>query len=185
MINIPRLPWDQFFMMHAHLAATRSTCDRGPTLMLDPPRRGVGSVFVRDCRIIAGGYNGSPPGQPHCSEVGHLLVDGHCVRTLHAEENALIQCALDGISPAGATVFTTASPCFDCSKRLIRAGVAKVIYGEAYGSRYGMSETAQEMLNDAGITVTDLSSTFFFDKVRAAGAVSVAARASAELDLCR
>lgn len=79
MIKIPRLDWHEFFMLHAHLAATRSTCDRGPALFFDPERHGVGCVIVKDNRIIAGGYNGSPPGEPHCDDVGHLMVDGHCV----------------------------------------------------------------------------------------------------------
>jgi dCMP deaminase len=154
-LRIPRLPWDPFFMLHAHLAATRSTCDRGPELLLDAGRHGVGAVFVRDRRIVAGGYNGSPPNEPHCDwlvcpeceweespkwfdgtpgveavcpecktklEGGHLISDGHCVRTLHAEENAILQCAMDGGTPKGATVYTTASPCWDCSKRLVRVG---------------------------------------------------------------
>lgn len=192
MIRIPRLPWEQYFMLHAHLAATRSTCDRGPELLLDPGRHGVGSVFVRSRRIIAGGYNGSPPGLPHCDEYrcrkcggtgttaenvehknvkhhepqewlegpppltywvegGHIMMDGHCVRTLHAEENALIQCALDGVSPLGCDVFTTASPCWDCAKRLVRAGVHKIWYGRDYDSRYGLSSKVMSMLVSAGV----------------------------------
>lgn len=186
MFRIPRLPWDAFFMLHAHLAATRSTCDRGPELLFDPGRHGVGAVIARSTRILAGGYNGSPPGLPHCSEVicyeceweaededlargvtwtkcpecggsklegGHLIRDGHCVRTLHAEENALLQCALEGVSPAGATVYTTASPCWDCSKRLIRAGLTRVVYGETYESRYALSQDAATILRRAGLEV--------------------------------
>jgi len=189
--RIPRLPWDQFFMLHAHLAATRSTCDRGPELYFDPGRRGVGAVIVREKRIVAGGYNGSPPGQPHCYALkcdccgvefpeshieragfvdgqrcpacapgklfgGHLLRDGHCVRTLHAEENALLQCALDGVSPEGATVYTTASPCWDCAKRLVRVGVSRLVYSAEYGSRYGLSEDAEGLLEDAGVEMEHL-----------------------------
>lgn len=173
-------------MLHAHLAATRSTCDRGPDLLLDRGRRGVGAVIVRENRIVAGGYNGSPPGEPHCNELdcevcgarftgsnreglspedacpscgsgclagGHLMVDGHCVRALHAEENALLQCALDGTSPRGATVYTTASPCWDCAKRLVRVGVKRVAHGAEYGSRYGLSDDAIELLKRAKIRV--------------------------------
>lgn len=177
-------------MIHAHLAATRSTCDRGPDLLLDPGRKGVGSVFVRENRVIAGGYNGSPPGEPHCNELdcptcvwsgeledvdpeldtmkrfcpdcnellegGHLFIEGHCRRTLHAEENALLQCALDGTSPVGATVFTTASPCWDCAKRLVRVDVERVVHGAEYGSRYGLSADAVELLERAGIAVEHL-----------------------------
>jgi dCMP deaminase len=191
-VRIPRLPWDAHFMLEAAVAATRSTCDRGPELFLDPGRHGVGAVFVRDKRIIAGGFNGSPPGQPHCSEFecpqcerywttaellddvttaedladgvvcpdcqvelsgGHLLRDGHCVRTLHAEENGLLQCALDGVSPEGSTVYTTASPCWDCAKRLVRVRVARVVFGAAYDSRYELSEDARRLLVNSGIDV--------------------------------
>lgn len=201
--RIPRLPWDAHFMLEAAVAATRSTCDRGPELFLDPGRHGVGAVFVRDKRVVAGGFNGSPPGEPHCGDPkyrcrkcgataetkdgiehrsvrhwqvgenvsdpplgddyfvgeygGHLLRDGHCVRTLHAEENALLQCALDGVSPKGATVYTTAGPCYDCAKRLVRAGVVRVVYGEPYDSRYGLSgEEATGLLLRAGIRVDRL-----------------------------
>lgn len=190
MIRIPRLPWAEFFMLHAHLAATRSTCDRGPELLLDPGRHGVGAVFVRADRVIASGFNGSPPGEPHCDEAvcqnpkcwqdilyrtnseakpgddcprcktplvgGHLIVENHCRRTLHAEENALLQCALDGVSPAGAVVFTTASPCYDCAKRLVRVGVSRVVHGAAYGSRYGLSGEAVGLLERAGVGVEHL-----------------------------
>jgi len=193
MIRIPRLPWHQFFMLHAHLAATRSTCDRGPELLLDPGRHGVGAVLVRNHRIIAGGYNGSPPGQPHCSDPdtyreceacggrdqeyvagdrvcscsgsqaylvekhgGHLMVDGHCVRTIHAERNALLQCALDGVSPNGASLYVTASPCYDCAKDIIRSGIIEVYYGLAYSSRYGISDQVGGMLDGAGIKICHL-----------------------------
>ena len=153
MIKIPRTNWDVFFMLHAHLAATRSTCDRGPELFFDPDRHGVGCVIVRDKRIIAGGYNGSPPGEPHCDNVGHLMVDGHCVRTIHSERNALLQCALDGISPVDADLYTTASPCFDCTKDIIRAEIKRVIVGQDYESRYGLSSGTKEKLEEAGVEV--------------------------------
>jgi len=157
-MHIHRLPWPQFFMLHAHLAATRSTCDRGPELLLDPGRHGVGAVIVKDHRVIAGGYNGSPPGQPHCCDSeelggGHIMRDGHCVRTIHSEMNALIQCALDGTSPEGAAIYCTASPCWDCAKALIRAKIKEVYVGQAYESRYGLSGDVSEMLKSSGIHV--------------------------------
>lgn len=155
-LHIPRLPWDQFFMLQAHLAATRSTCDRGPELLFDPGRHGVGAVLVKDKRIIAGGYNGSPPGKPHCTDVGHEMREGHCVRTIHAERNALHQCALDGTSPMGATLYVTASPCYDCAKDLVRVGIARVFYCEPYQSRYGLSPTVMDFLRSAGIDVAHL-----------------------------
>ena len=86
--------------------------------------------------------------------------DGHCVRTIHAEENALLQCAMDGISSVGATIYTTASPCWDCSKRAIRAGIKMVVYGESYGSRYGLSEDAKSLLHSADIGVQHLEMDF-------------------------
>lgn len=192
--RVPRLPWDAHFLFEAHVAATRSTCDRGPELLLDPGRHGVGAVFVRQRRTIAGGYNGSPPGEPHCSDLfecrdcdaewesetpdrpkrledgdpcpnevcggcvvgGHLMINGSCVRTLHAEENALLQCALDGVSPRGATVYTTAGPCYDCAKRLVRVGVSRVVYGAEYESRYGLSSEAKCLLLRHGIAIVYL-----------------------------
>jgi len=179
---------DEFFMLHAHLWATRSTCDRGPELLLDPGRHGVGSVIVKDGRIIASGYNGSPPGEPHCNEIrcaacgtkhtekqaniqgwtcnvcddggliegGHVMVDGHCQRTLHAEENAILQCALDGTSPVGGTIYTTASPCYDCAKRLIRVGISRLVYASRYESRYGLSDSAREMLERQNVKVENI-----------------------------
>ena len=155
-MKIPRLPWQKFFMLQAHLIATRSTCDRGPELLFDPGRHGVGCVIVRDNRVIAGGFNGSPPGLEHCDAVGHLLVDNHCVRTVHSESNALIQCALDGVSPEGATLYTTASPCYDCAKLIIRARIREVIFGESYESRYGLSGDVERVLDLAHIKVAKI-----------------------------
>lgn len=153
---IDRLPWDQYWMLMAHLTATRSTCDRGPELLFNPRRHGVGAVLVKDKRMIAGGYNGSAPGQPHCDDVGHLMREGHCVRTIHSEMNALMQCALDGVSPAGSTLYCTASPCFDCGKAIIRAGIVKVFFGQEYSSRYGLSGDVNDLLIKSGITVHEL-----------------------------
>ncbi len=155
-VHIPRLPWDEHFMLQAHLVATRATCDRGPELLFDPGRHGVGAVIVRDRRMIAGGYNGSPPGAPHCDTDGHKMVEGHCVRTIHSESNALMQCALDGVSPQGSTLYCTASPCYDCSKLIIRAGISKVVYGEQYDSRYGLSPTVAELFGACGVNVSQL-----------------------------
>jgi deoxycytidylate deaminase len=156
MIRIPRLPWNEFFMLQAHLIATRSTCDRGPELLFDPGRHGVGCVLVRDNRVLASGYNGSAPHQSHCDTVGHLMVEGHCRRTIHSEANALLQCALDGVSPAGATLYTTASPCFDCAKLILRAKIAKVVWGSAYQSRYGLSNDVEKMFLDADVMASCL-----------------------------
>ena len=196
-IHIPRLEWSEHFMLQAHLVATRSTCDRGPELLLDPGRHGVGAVIVRDKRIIASGYNGSPPGAPHCSDPptcsccdmeihpdhqlndgdacpictqgsctackgqaklqgGHKMVEGHCVRTIHSEMNALMQCGLDETTPKGGTIYCTASPCYDCAKAIIRAGIQTVIYGEEYDSRYGLSPTVAELFGACRVNISQL-----------------------------
>lgn len=114
--------WEAYFLEMAALAARRSTC----------PRRAVGAVLVRDQRVVATGYNGSLRGQPHCSEAGCLMVDGHCKRTVHAEMNALLQCAFHGVPSRGSALFTTSFPCLDCAKALVQAGVTAVYYRDAY-----------------------------------------------------
>ena len=106
----------------ARSVASRSTCDR----------KFVGAVIVKTKRILATGYNGSIAGLPHCDEVGHMMEDDHCVRTVHAEQNAVTQAARHGISIDGATVYTTASPCWPCFKNLANAGVKEMVYGEFY-----------------------------------------------------
>ena len=156
MISIPRLPWDEHFMLHAHLVATRSTCNRGPELLFDPGRHGVGAVIVRKKRIIAGGYNGSAPGAAHCDDIGHEMVEGHCVRTIHSEMNAIAQCAMDGVSPETGVIYCTASPCYDCAKMLLRVGIQGVVFGQAYDSRYGLSPTVKDTLDGHGVAVKQL-----------------------------
>jgi dCMP deaminase len=110
----------------AFAVAERSTCDRAH----------VGAVLVRDRRILTTGYNGAPAGLPHCDEVGHLMVDGHCVRTLHAEQNAIIQAALHGVSIEGATAYVTHQPCLTCAKMIINAGIRCVVYAGNYPDEY-------------------------------------------------
>lgn len=117
-----RPPWDEYFMRIAFEVATRATC----------LRRHVGAVIVRDRRILSTGYNGSPPGQRHCDEVGCLLEDGRCIRTLHAEQNALMQAALHGVSTHGATLYATCRPCHVCARMVVAAGIVRVVFvGEA------------------------------------------------------
>lgn len=132
-----RITWDQFFMAQSHLLAIRSTCTR----------LSVGSVLVRDQRIIAGGYNGSISGGDHCIEHGCYVVDNHCVRTIHSEMNALLQCAKYGIPVAGAEIYVTHFPCLQCSKALIQAGISRV----NYASDYRNSEYAVELFQQAGV----------------------------------
>jgi dCMP deaminase len=107
--------------------AGRSTCSRAK----------VGALLFDDKnRIIATGYNGSPRGFPHCDDVGCVTdTDGHCISTIHAEENALLQCAVVGRSTAGLMLFTTHSPCAICALRLIQAEISRIVYMQPYGSR--------------------------------------------------
>jgi len=117
-----RSTWDQYFMQIAREVATRSTRDR----------KHVGAVIVRDKNILATGYNGSIRGLGHCDEEGHMLEDGHCVRTIHAEANAVIQAAKNGARIEGASIYVTASPCWGCFKMIANAGLTKIVYGEFY-----------------------------------------------------
>ncbi len=117
-----RPEWDIYFMKIAHVVALRSTCDRAF----------VGTVMVLDKRILTTGFNGSPAGLPHCDEAGHLIIDGHCVRTIHAEANAIIQAALHGVSTKGSTCYVTHFPCIQCAKMLINAGVVRIVYDQEY-----------------------------------------------------
>jgi dCMP deaminase len=103
-------------------AATRSTC----------PRKHVGAVIVRDKSILSTGYNGSIRGAAHCTDVGCLMEGGHCIRTVHAEANALVQAASHGVRLEGAEIYVTASPCFDCFKLIANAGIRTIYYGEFY-----------------------------------------------------
>ena len=102
--------------------ATRATCDR----------KHVGAVVVRDRTILSTGYNGSIRGMPHCDEVGHLMENGHCVATVHAEANAILQAAKNGVRIDGATLYTTASPCWPCFKLIANSGCVRIVYGEFY-----------------------------------------------------
>ena len=121
-MSYARASWDQYFMNIAREVATRATCDR----------KHVGAVIVRDRSILATGYNGSIAGLPHCDDEGHLMEDGHCVRTIHAEANAVIQAARNGVRIDGAAIYVTASPCFGCFKLIANAGIKKIVYGEFY-----------------------------------------------------
>ena len=151
-----RPSWDSYFMEVAELVSTRGTCDR----------KRVGAVLVKGKRIIATGYNGSIPGQPHCDDPetfhqcnkcgkkflepdphhnlpcmgygfaalhgGHDLEDGHCVRTIHAEENAIAQATRFGIATEDATLYCNTMPCWKCFKDIVSAGIREVVYRDAY-----------------------------------------------------
>lgn len=109
---------EDYYMAIAEVTSKRSTCDRAR----------VGAIAVKDNRIIATGYNGSPSGWGHCDEWGHEMSSGHCVRTVHAEMNIICQCAKFGISLKDATIYCTHSPCYNCLKHLENVGVKEIIY---------------------------------------------------------
>lgn len=117
-----RVSWDRYFMDIAHVVSSRSTCDR----------KHVGAVIVRDRTILSTGYNGSIRGMPHCDDAGHMMEAGHCVATIHAEANAIIQAAKNGVSIDGSDLYVTASPCWSCFKSSLNAGIKRIAYGEFY-----------------------------------------------------
>ncbi len=138
--NSKRRPsWDEYFMKLAMLASERATC----------PRMHCGCVLVKGRFVLATGYNGSLPGLPHCTEVGCLIVDGHCVRTNHAEMNALCQATRHGVSVDGAVAYVTNTPCTNCAKALIAAGVTQVVVFSDYHDTLAM-----QFFKEAGVTVT-------------------------------
>jgi dCMP deaminase len=130
-----RPSWDAYFMQIAHLVKTRATC----------PRRSVGALLVRDKRILATGYNGAPRGVAHCPEGGPeydwpkgCMRAGHCIRSLHAEQNALLQAAMIGVPCEGSTMYVTCQPCNACAKMIINAGITRVIYEGDYPDDFSL-----------------------------------------------
>jgi dCMP deaminase len=137
-----RAYWHDYFMQIAEVVATRATCDR----------RKVGAVIVRDRMILSTGYNGSIRGMPHCDEAGHMMEAGHCVATIHAETNAILQAARNGVRIEEAEIYTTASPCWSCFKMIANTGIRKIYYGAFY--REDRIFRVAELL---GIQLVDLS----------------------------
>lgn len=129
-----RVGWDPYFMNIAREVSTRSTCDR----------KHVGAVIVRDKTILSTGYNGSLRGLPHCDEVGHMMENDHCVATVHAEANAIIQAAKNGVRIEGGSIYTTASPCWPCFKLIGNSGLLRIFFGEFYRDQR-IFEYAQKM----------------------------------------
>ncbi|MCQ2396435.1 MAG: cytidine/deoxycytidylate deaminase family protein [Lentisphaeria bacterium] len=117
-----RPQWDEYFMKLAMLASERATC----------PRMHCGCVLVKNNHVLSTGYNGSLPGTPHCHDVGCLVVDNHCVRTNHAEINAICQAARHGMALEGATAYVTNLPCTSCAKALIAVGIVRVVIFSDY-----------------------------------------------------
>ncbi|MBT7495178.1 MAG: deaminase [Candidatus Marinimicrobia bacterium] len=137
-----RVSWEQYFMNIASEVATRSTCDR----------KHVGAVITRGKTILATGYNGSIRGLAHCDEAGHEMENTHCVRTIHAEANAIVQSARHGVRLEDSEIYVTASPCYDCFKLIANAGINKIYFGEFYRDERIMAH-AKEL----GIDLVDLS----------------------------
>jgi dCMP deaminase len=141
-----RPSWDDYFLELADAASSRATCDRGKS----------GCVIVRDKQVLATGYVGSPAGLPHCDDVGHLMkkviqengeISEHCLRTVHAEQNAICQAAKRGVSIEGATVYTRMTPCRTCAMLLINCGIKKVVCER----KYQLAEESEQLLAEAGI----------------------------------
>ncbi len=133
-----RPDWDTYFVEISLAVSTRSTCRRAQ----------VGAIIVKDKRILTTGYNGAPKGLPHCLDEGCEIVNGHCVRALHAEQNAILQAALYGVPLEGGTIYTTHQPCQVCAKMIINAGLKRVVYAGHYPD-----EIAIKYLRLAGIQI--------------------------------
>ena len=148
-----RPSWDEYFLEMVDNVATRATCDRGRS----------GCVIAKDTRVLATGYVGSPPGLPHCDEVGHLMkkvidddatVRQHCMRTVHAEQNAICQAAKYGISIEGATLYCKMEPCRTCAMLIISVGIKRV----SCRRRYHAAHDSRQMFAQAGVLLDVLES---------------------------
>lgn len=138
-----RSSWEEYFMNIAQIVAQRGTCDRAY----------VGCVLVnKDNRIVSTGYNGSISGNPQCDEVGHVMRDGHCIATIHAEMNALLYCAKEGIAVKNTICYVTHFPCLTCTKALIQSGIKKIYYKEGYR----IDDYAIELLEKNNIEYTQI-----------------------------
>jgi dCMP deaminase len=141
-----RPTWDEYFLDIMKMVGTRSTCDRGRS----------GCVITRDRRILSTGYVGSPAGVAHCDDVGHEMhtvihpdesQSRHCIRTAHAEQNAIAQAARVGIPLEGATLYCNMTPCYVCAKMIINAGIVRVVCNKDYHA----GERSKEIFKEAGV----------------------------------
>ncbi len=141
-----RPSWDDYFMEVTKAIAKRATCDRGRS----------GCVIAKDNQLLVSGYVGSPTGFPHCDDVGHQMkklihedgrITQHCVRTVHAEQNALVQAARRGVAVEGATIYTKMTPCRVCAMLLINAGIKRVVCEK----RYHDGKESEQMFKKAKI----------------------------------
>lgn len=136
-----RPSWDEYFLKLAMLASERATC----------PRMHCGCVLVKDRYVLSTGYNGSLPDTPHCYSDGCIVVKGHCVRTNHAEINAICHAARHAVSLAGATAYVTNMPCTACAKALIAAGIGRVVVFSEYHDNLG-----EHFLGESGVVLDRL-----------------------------
>jgi dCMP deaminase len=141
-----RPTWDEYFMEVANTIAKRATCDRGLS----------GCVIARNRQILVTGYVGSPTGLAHCDEAGHLMkkviheddtITQHCVRTVHAEQNAICQAARLGIALEGSTLYCRMTPCRTCAMLIINCGITRVVCEK----KYHAGRESEEMFSEAGI----------------------------------
>ncbi len=137
-MSTSRPSWDDYFLRMVDAVAARATCDRGRS----------GALLVYERQIVATGYVGSPPGFPHCDDIGHQMVDGHCVRTVHAEANAIASAARAGIRTLGTTLYCTMVPCRVCAMLLLTAGINEVFAQFVYQKHDGL-----DILHRAGVHV--------------------------------
>ncbi len=147
-----RPSWDDYFMEVADAISKRATCDRGRS----------GCVIARDKQLLVTGYVGSPQGLPHCDEIGHQMkkvihedghITQHCVRTVHAEQNAICQAAKRGISIDKATLYCRMTPCRTCAMLIINCGIVRVVCE----NRYHAADESEEMFKQAGIQLDYVS----------------------------
>ncbi len=144
-----RVDWHTYFMQIARQVSTRSTCDR----------RAVGAVIVRGKMILSTGYNGSIRGLPHCHEIGCDMENGHCVATIHAEANAILQSARNGVDIDESEIYTTASPCWHCFKLIANAGIRTIYSVDDYPDRRTPATARKAGIRMVRLRSPDLSPT--------------------------
>lgn len=153
--KIKRPSWDEFFFMLAHVYSTRGTCDRLKTATL----------LVKNNRIVGAGYNGSLPGNPQCDEIGHLMEDGHCIRTFHGEENAILYSMATDLN--GAIAYILGTPCILCTTKLIAVGVGEIKYLGEYKNSRGKEEIEKlAEVNNVKLTKVDFDLERTLDKMK-------------------
>jgi len=147
-MSYERPSWDEYFLKVSDVVAERATCDRGRS----------GCVIAKDKRILTTGYVGAPAGLPHCDEVGHEMKEvthedgsssNHCVRTTHAEQNAIVQAARLGVSVEGATLYCKMTPCYTCAKMIVNAGIERVVCRKDYHA----SDATKRIFQKAGVAL--------------------------------